>query len=194
MKRTSRRKFLKRTGKALALGAAVSQVGVGTALAESGVVEAESRRKLPFDMPTADTPMATNGLLAGIPTDKPFHGTWKLVQVIGPVAGGLTLLLEEKKGQRPTRVDLCLIGGEPKAPIHTRYLELYVMDGGGGESCIEESLFDALEVVAQRVSINERDPRLLEGILTFEERWETYPDYMASAAVELIPGEGPRKP
>ena len=193
MKNSSRRKFLKRTGSALAVGAAASQFGIGTALAQGELRGGGNQPLRPFDMPGAETPMADNGLLAGVPQDKPFHGSWMLLRVIGPVAGGLTLLLEEKKGKRPIRVDLCLIGGEPKAPIHTRYLELYVMDGGGGESCIEESLFDALEVLAGRIAVNERDPRLLEGILTFEDRWDTYPDYMASAAVELVPGEEPKK-
>ena len=130
MKNSSRRKFLKRTGSALAVGAAASQFGIGTALAQGELRRGENQPLRPFDMPGAETPLANNGLLAGVPQDKPFHGSWMLLRVIGPVAGGLTLLLEEKQGKRPIRVDLCLIGGEPKAPIHTRYLELYVMDGG----------------------------------------------------------------
>ena len=143
-------------------------------------------------LPAPDAPLRQNGLLHGIVMNKPFNGPWKLTQVHGPVAGGLTLVLQKTTGSKPVRIDLCLLGDEPKAPVVTAYLELFVMDGGGGEGCIEDDLFEALERLAVVIKKNETDPRLLEGILTFDERWDLYPDYMARAAVELEPGVDPK--
>ena len=52
---------------------------------------------------------------------------------------------------------------------------------------------EALQTLGRVIRKNEEDPRLLEGILTFEERWELYPDFMACAAMELEPGVEPHK-
>ena len=189
----TRRGFLKDVGKTtVGLGLLGASLPISSALGGSleGVIPkqlAGSTRTLPG----AETPLLKNGLLHGIPINEPFSGRWSLAQVYGPVAGGLTLLLQKEAGSRPVRVDLCLLGDEPKAPAITAFLELFVMDGGGGDGCIEEDLFEALAELATVIKKNERDPRLLEGILTFDERWELYPDFMARAAVELEPGVDP---
>jgi len=189
----TRRGFLRDVGKTtIGLGILGATLPVTNAL--GGPLDEVNPKELgvsPRSLPEAEAPLRQNGLLHGIPQDKPFSGRWTLAHVYGPVAGGLTLLLQKKGGSRPVRVDLCLLGDEPKAPATTRYLELFVMDGGGGEGCIEEDLFDALAELASVIKKNERDPRLLEGLLTFEERWDLYPDFMARAAVELEPGVDP---
>ena len=186
----TRREFLKNAGKvtvaagAIGLGLSNAQAATGDSVRSTGVPS--------MNLTPATAPLPEDGLLNGIGTGKPFSDDWQITNIYGPVAGGLTLVLQDGDSQRPLRVDLCLQGDETRAPVSTRYLELFVMDGGGGEGCIDESLFKALEVLGQTIRRNESDVRLLEGILTFDERWDLYPDFMACAASELEPGVEPK--
>lgn len=179
MHNTTRRDFMVKMG-AAALGAATAS----TLLPKTALARTAAPGK-----PAEATPHeAARNLLKGLKTGETFGAGWTLEALHGPIAGGLTLVLREGKGSRPIRVDLCLMGDDVKAPVSTEYLELYVMDGGGGNACMEESLSSALERLARVIRKNEQDPRLLEGLLTFEDRWDLYPDYMARAAIELEPG------
>ena len=187
----TRREFLKKAGK---VTAAAGALGFGWSTAHASTGDSVRTTDVPsMNVTPATAPLPENGLLHGIGTGKIFSGDWQITNIYGPVAGGLTLVLQGGGGKRPLRVDLCLQGDVTRAPVSTQYLELFVMDGGGGEGCIDESLFEALEVLGQTIRRNESDVRLLEGILTFDERWDLYPDFMACAASELEPGVEPRK-
>ena len=185
MDNKTRRDFIVGAGMAAIGAAAYTALAPGRALAES-VPGAEGLAGI--GNLSGSTRETGHMLFTGLPESRRFAGGWSVQAVYGPVAGGVTFVLQKGERSDPVRVDLCLIGDQVKAPVTTRYFELYVMDGGGGEGCIDESLFEALEHVGKVIRRNERDPRLLEGILTFEERWDLYPDYMARAAIELEPG------
>ena len=139
------------------------------------------------DLPLGEVAEAEGGLLRGVPLTRPFSGDWFISAIYGPIAGGLTLVIQEGREGKPVRVDVGLRGDEVKAPAFTKYLEFFVMDGGGGVRDMPESLMLALGDLASMMEDNEFDPRLLEGLMTFEERWEAYPDFMGRAACELAP-------
>lgn len=124
--------------------------------------------------------------LDGIAIGEAFYGEWVLLDAYPPIAGGVTLLVARGDGA-PIRVDLCRRAEEVRAPAFTRFLELYIMDGGGGVGHVPEDMIEALQALAERLQDNESQWRLAERLLTHPERVARYPEFMARAAKELQP-------
>jgi hypothetical protein len=168
---TTRRKFLGNTMKAAIGVAAVS----GASLAGAGIAFGRAPRS-----PSA-------GILREVGLVRPFSGDWRVTAVYGPIAGGITLTIRNGPEGRSVRVDISRRDVEVKAPAFTKHLELFVMDGGGGVREMPDDLMVALGDLASILEDSEDDPRVLKGLMTFSERLERYPEFMARAACELEP-------
>ena len=168
---TTRRRFLGTTVKA-AIGMAA--LG-GASLASTGIAFGRAPR----------TP--SEGLLREVALVAPFSHAWHVTAVYGPIAGGITLTIRNGADGRPVRVDISRRDVEVKAPAFSKHLELFVMDGGGGVRDMPEDLMEALGDLASILEDSENDARVLKGLMTFSERLEHYPEFMARAACELEP-------
>ena len=90
-------------------------------------------------------PLAAGSVLA--------HG-WKLVD-LGPVrAGSCVATLQNARG-RSHRVHLCRNDGSPQGVVHTRRVDLVVMNEGHGELPTEEHLGQAVAALAHAIAANE---------------------------------------
>jgi hypothetical protein len=81
------------------------------------------------------------------------HG-WRLADLSPVEAGSCVVTLENARG-RSHRVHLCRNDGTPQGLVHTRRVDLVVMNGGHGELPTEEGLAQAVAALAHAVAANE---------------------------------------
>ncbi len=158
----SRRELI---GKAAVGAAAALAVGgvVGTAMAATGP------RRNATDKPEGDgetpnaLPQADAAELAAPPPWElvaPFgagavvaHG-WRLVALTPVRHGSAVATLQNARG-RAHRVHLCRNDGSPQGLVHTRRVDLVVMNEGHGELPTEEHLAQAVAALAHAIAANE---------------------------------------
>src|SRR5262245_59680019 len=92
------------------------------------------------------TPLAAGSVIA--------HG-WR-VGDLGPVQDGSCVVTLENEHRRAHRVHLCRNDGTPQGIVHTRGLDLVMMNAGQGDLPTEERLAQAVAALARVVAANER--------------------------------------
>ncbi|MDP2312085.1 MAG: hypothetical protein Q8P41_04210 [Pseudomonadota bacterium] len=113
---------------------------------------------------------------------------WHVARLYPAVDGAVTLNLLHEDG-RAARVDLSLRDGAPRGPASSRYVDFIVMDGGNGDSPMEESLGRAVRRLAAIVEENEeRDLDALAVLQPHDERLWRHEAALAQAATRLVPG------
>jgi hypothetical protein len=80
---------------------------------------------------------------------------WRVADLTGVVHGSCVLTLESTSG-RSHRVHLCRNDGRPQGLVHTKRLDMVVMNGGKGDLPTEEGLAQAVAEVAHVLAANER--------------------------------------
>ena len=85
------------------------------------------------------------------------HG-WQVADLSGVEDGACVLTLANARG-RTHRIHLCRNDGRPQGLVHTRQIDLMVMNGGQGETPTDEGLAQAVAAVAHALAANEGDPR-----------------------------------
>jgi hypothetical protein len=88
------------------------------------------------------------------------HG-WRLVDVAPVVHGSAVVTLQNARG-RANRIHLCRNDGTPQGLIHTRRVDLVVMNEGYGELPTEEHLAQAVAALAHAIAANEA--RVADGV------------------------------
>ena len=108
------------------------------------------------------TPLAAGSVIA--------HG-WR-VGDLGPVQDGSCVVTLRGERGRAHRVHLCRNDGTPEGIVHTRRLDLVMMNAGHGDLPTEESLAQAVAALAHVVATNEgtMPDRALAEILPHAER------------------------
>jgi hypothetical protein len=81
------------------------------------------------------------------------HG-WRVADLSSVVDGSCVLTLENERG-RTHRVHLCGNDGKPQGLVHTKRMDLVVMNGGRGDLPTEEGLAQAVAQVAHVLAANE---------------------------------------
>lgn len=113
---------------------------------------------------------------------------WHVARLYPAVQGAVTLNLLHEDG-RAARVDLSLRHGAPRGPASSAYVDFIVMDGGDGESPMDESLGRAVVRLAAIVADNEeRDLDALAVLEPHDERVWRHADALAQAATRMVPG------
>src|SRR5262245_32145829 len=142
---------------ALTLGAAARTAGASTRAFQAATTDAADGRDC--DAKTSPppwhllTPLAAGSLIA--------HG-WR-VGDLGPVQDGSCVVTLENEGGRAHRVHLCRNDGTPQGIVHTRGLDLVMMNAGHGDLPTEEGLAQAVAALAHVVAANEA--RVPDGVL-----------------------------
>jgi hypothetical protein len=99
------------------------------------------------------------------------HG-WRVAGLTGVVDGSCVLTLQNERS-RAHRVHLCRNDGSPQGLVHTKQLDLVVMNGGQGDVPTDEGFAQAVAEVAHALAANEGDRRLAavtESLLPHAER------------------------
>jgi hypothetical protein len=81
-------------------------------------------------------------------------GGWQVADLSGVADGSCVLTLENDRG-RTHRVHVCGNDGRPQGLVHTKRLDLVVMNGGRGDLPTEEGLAQAVAEVAHVLAANE---------------------------------------
>ena len=81
------------------------------------------------------------------------HG-WRVVDLT-PVRDGSAVVTLENAGGRAHRIHLCRNDGSPQGVLHTRRIDLVVMNQGYGELPTEEHFGQAVAALAQAIAANE---------------------------------------
>jgi hypothetical protein len=84
--------------------------------------------------------------------------------------------LKSERG-RTQRIHLCRNDGRPLGLVHTKYFDLVVMNGGGGDLPTEEGLAQAVAEVAHALAVNEDRAALrpvLQALQSHAERVDLY--------------------
>src|SRR6185295_700478 len=89
------------------------------------------------------------------------HG-WRLAD-LSPVRDGSCVVTLQNAPGRSHRVHVCRNDGTPAGIIHTRRLDLVVMNAGQGELPTEEGLAQAVAALAHAVAANEG--KVADGVL-----------------------------
>ena len=100
---------------------------------------------------------------------------WRL-SGLSPVRDGASVVTLENDRGRARRIHLCRNDGRPQGLIHTRRIDLVVMNEGHGELPTEEPLAQAVAAVARTVAANEAkmSDRVLGELLAHQERVRRY--------------------
>jgi hypothetical protein len=183
----SRRAFV---GKLAAGTAAACVAGIGTAQAiatrrESSAESGDGQGHVALDPPPA------HGAPQIVETSEPAspppweilhplalgsavaHG-WSVAGLTGVADGSCVLTLQNPRG-RAHRVHLCRNDGRPQGLVHTKQLDLVVMNGGQGDLPTEEGLAQAVAAVAHVLAANEgRHAPLAATLLPQAERTERF--------------------
>jgi hypothetical protein len=98
------------------------------------------------------------------------HG-WRLADVSPVRDGSCVVTLRSERG-RSHRAHLCRNDGTPQGLVHTRRLDLVVMNGGHGDLPTEEGLAHAVAALAHVAAANEAKApdRALADLLPHAER------------------------
>lgn len=95
---------------------------------------------------------------------------WRLTDMSGVVDGACVVTLQNEKG-RSHRIHLCRNDGTPQGLIHTKRLDLVVMNGGQGELPTDEGFAQAVAQVAHVLAKNEDyQSSAISTLLTHSER------------------------
>jgi hypothetical protein len=103
------------------------------------------------------------------------HG-WRVADLSSVVDGSCVLTLENERG-RTHRVHLCGNDGKPQGLVHTKRMDLVVMNGGRGDLPTEEGLAQAVAQVAHVLAANEGERRhdeVVTALLPQSERTERF--------------------
>lgn len=79
---------------------------------------------------------------------------WQLTDFTGVSDGACVITLQNSKG-RAQRIHLCRNDGSPQGLIHTKRLDLVVMNGGQGELATDEGFAQAVAQLAHVLAKNE---------------------------------------
>src|SRR5262245_16210273 len=96
---------------------------------------------------------------------------WRLAD-LSPVRDGSCVVTLENERGRAHRVHLCRNDGTPQGIVHTRRVDLVMMNAGQGDLPTEESLAQAVAALAHVVAANEgtMPDRVLAELLPHAER------------------------
>ena len=102
---------------------------------------------------------------------------WK-IKALSPIQlGGAVLTLIHKRGFE-AQVHLCKNNGEPRGITHTSHFDIFVMNGGDGDTVSEEELGRVVltlgEVIRQNESKRPELNKLVAGMLSHEERVDMF--------------------
>ena len=140
------------------------------------------------DLSEADDGGGPWWLVAPLGPGGPIGLGWSIVRLWPAVEGAITVNLVHEDG-RAARVDLSLREGAPRGPAATGLIDFIVMDGGNGESPMDESLGRALTRLAAIVGDNESsDLAALAALDPHGLRVAAHPDSMRVASARLTPG------
>jgi hypothetical protein len=100
---------------------------------------------------------------------------WRLVDLTPVRDGSAVATLQNARG-RAHRIHLCRNDGTPQGVIHTRRVDLVVMNEGYGERPTEEHFGQAVAALAHAVAANETTVTadVLAGLLPHAERVERF--------------------
>jgi hypothetical protein len=100
---------------------------------------------------------------------------WRLVDLT-PVRDGSTVVTLQNERGRAHRIHLCRNDGNPQGIIHTRRVDLVVMNQGYGELPTEEHFGQAVAALAHAVAANERTvaDEVFAALVPHAERVERY--------------------
>jgi len=158
----SRRELI---GKAAVGAAAALAVGgvVGTGIAATRPLRNENNEVAgDGDVPKEPPPQTSTEPVAPAPWElvAPFsagarvaHG-WRLVDVTPVQHGSAIVTLQNARG-RAHRIHLCRNDGTPQGLVHTRRVDLVVMNEGYGELPTEEHFAQAVAALAHAIARNE---------------------------------------
>ena len=146
---------------ALALGAARTAAGSARALhattGDSGVGrDARSDARTPAQPaePEAVASPAPWELLSPLVAGAVVAPAWRVTD-LSPVRDGSCVVTLQNEGGRAHRDHLCRNDGTPQGIVHTRALDLVMMNAGYGDLPTEESLAQAVAALAHVVAANE---------------------------------------
>jgi hypothetical protein len=161
----SRRDLIGKVAVGAAAALAVGAVGTGAAAATRPSLDPTDAPDHPTAAPANDLPNAmAPGTKAAAPPPwevvAPFvagamitHG-WRLVDLTPVQHGSAVVTLQNERG-REHRIHLCRNDGSPQGIVHTRRVDLVVMNQGYGDLPTDEHLGQAVGVLAHAVAANE---------------------------------------
>src|SRR5438128_6165871 len=168
-------------GAAAAVAVSAARSGVASARAVPAATNdpADGRDARNAVLPPADPPPAASVASSPAPWEllSPLaagsvvgHG-WRVAD-LGPVQDGSSVVTLQNARGRSHRIHLCRNDGSPQGIIHTRRVDLVVMNEGYGDLPTEERLAQAVAEVAHVIAANEATvpDRCLAELLPHAER------------------------
>jgi len=153
----------------------------------SGLAALGLAGRVPLAQASGDAADAMRFALRGLPVGERFVDDWVLLDAYPPIKGGMTLVVGRGRVGRPLRVDVARRGDPVLAPVYTELLELFTMDGGGGEARISKQVYVALHALAEQLDAAMPRSGLIRHLMTHRDRVQRYPRFMSRAASELAP-------
>jgi hypothetical protein len=179
----SRRELIGKAAVGAAAALAVGGVGTAAVAATRPLAESTDAPAGPQHDPDAVAPRASAEtsspapwqLLAPLAAGSVVAHDWRLVDLT-PVRDGSTVATLQNARGRAHRIHLCRNDGTPQGIIHTRRVDLVVMNEGYGERPTEEHFGQAVAALAHAVAANETTVTddVLAGLLPHAERVERF--------------------
>ena len=144
-------------GSARALHAATGDPGVG----RDGRSDERNPPQRPAETEAVASP-APWELLSPIVAGSVVAHAWRVAD-LSPVRDGSCVVTLENERGRAHRVHLCRNDGTPQGIVHTRGLDLVMMNAGHGDLPTDESLAQAVAALAHVVAANEG--KVPDGVL-----------------------------
>ena len=161
---------------ALTLGAAARTAVASTRAFQAATTDAADGRDGRSAVPPADEHAVASSpppwhLLTPLAAGSVIADGWR-VGDLGPVQDGSCVVTLENERGRAHRVHLCRNDGTPQGIVHTRRLDLVMMNAGHGDLPIDERLAQAVAALAHVVAANEgtMPDRVLAELLPHAER------------------------
>jgi len=154
------------SGSARALHGATGDPGVG----RDGRSDERNQAQRPAETEAVASP-APWELLSPLVAGSVVALGWRLAD-LSPVRDGSCVVTLENERGRAHRVHLCRNDGTPQGIVHTRRVDLVMMNAGQGDLPTEESLAQAVAALAHVVAANEgtMPERVLAELLPHAER------------------------
>ena len=96
---------------------------------------------------------------------------WTITGISGIERGGFHV--ELKNGDNTARIGVCALGESVKAPVTTRFTEVFVVNDGKGSTPTDERDAEAARIVGMLIEGNESEA-LTRKLLTHEQRLAQY--------------------
>ena len=165
------------TASSLKEGAVASEVSVNTQWLEETLANNPEARQWLSKLAAMESGPAPWDIFSPLEAGSELALGWTIKSLSPIQLGGAVLTLAHKRGFE-AQVHLCKNNGEPRGITHTANFDIFVMNGGDGDTASEEELGRVVLTLGEAIRQNEsKKPelkKLVVGMLSHEERVDMF--------------------